>query len=118
MSNNKYPPLGLDSTMPFGKYKGRTIRELMKVDQQYLNWLTENTTVRISYEQVKQENDFDKTLLEHPNPCQLSLNLLKIAIIANSSRIKMFGDPGIDDWDDYKYVKPEKKEVSYYGSTY
>lgn len=114
----KYPPLGLNSTMPFGKYKGVTIRELIKKDQQYLNWLTENTSVEISYEQVKQESDFDKKVLEHPNPCSLPLSLLRIAMTVNSTRITTPGKPSLDDWDDYEYVEPERKEVKGYGNTY
>lgn len=42
----RYKPLRLDDNMPFGKYKGFTIREIIEMDSQYFNWLKNKTDVQ------------------------------------------------------------------------
>lgn len=32
----------LDDIMPFGKYKGKSLREVIEVDSSYINWVIEN----------------------------------------------------------------------------
>ncbi len=41
MSAGKFPPLGMESIMPFGKHKGTKIRVLLYSEIGYLQWLIE-----------------------------------------------------------------------------
>lgn len=38
----KYSPLGLDSIMPFGSHKGKTIKEIADSTPSYLEWCLKN----------------------------------------------------------------------------
>jgi len=37
-----FKPLGLDSKMPFGKFKGSLISEIKEKDPNYFNWIKNN----------------------------------------------------------------------------
>lgn len=41
----KYPKLGIDSVLPFGKYKGREIKEVIRYNPFYINWIVVNCSV-------------------------------------------------------------------------
>lgn len=42
------PELLLESAMPFGKYKGKTVQSIIDDDHEYISWLVENTDVLFS----------------------------------------------------------------------
>jgi len=45
-----FPTHNIDEIIPFGKYKGKSIAEVYKIDRQYLDWLTGNDPYyRIDY---------------------------------------------------------------------
>lgn len=48
-SNSKYPSntYYLDSTLFFGKYKGKTVQQVKKENPGYIRWLQENTQHKI-----------------------------------------------------------------------
>ena len=37
----------MEQLMPFGKYKGKTIAEIRRIDPNYLKWLKSNTSFKI-----------------------------------------------------------------------
>lgn len=111
-----YPPLSLSSKMPFGKYKGDTIRSIIKNNPGYIDWLVNNTSVKINFEEQEQEDELEKYLNKHPNPYGLNLFELRIAVLSAMNTITKRGEPGLNDWDDTQYVKPD--HFSYYGSVY
>lgn len=45
--------LGLDDLLPFGKYKGEQVEDVLMDDREYIVWLAENTQV-----------DFDEEVLQ------------------------------------------------------
>lgn len=111
-----YPPLSLNSKMPFGKHKGLQVKVLLEKYPDYVEWLLANTSVRINFEEQKQKDEFEKYLQKHPNPYGLNPYELRIAVLSTLSIINKQGEPGLDDWDDTKYIKPDHS--SYYGSVY
>lgn len=38
-----YKIISLDAAMPFGKYKGRVLKDILNFDPQYLKWAIEET---------------------------------------------------------------------------
>lgn len=38
--------LGLDDTIPFGRYQGYTVEEILKDMPEYISWLMSNTSLR------------------------------------------------------------------------
>lgn len=42
-----YPVLDWDSTFPFKKYRGYTVKEIFDVDVQYLKWCIDNTSIEL-----------------------------------------------------------------------
>ncbi len=43
----QYPPLGLDSEMPFGKHRGTLIGDLIEKEIGYMKWLIRSTDVEL-----------------------------------------------------------------------
>jgi hypothetical protein len=43
----EYPPLNLESNLPFGKYKGDLLEDVIMEDPGYVEWLIENTDVTL-----------------------------------------------------------------------
>jgi len=111
-----YPPLSLSSKMPFGKYKGDTIRSIIKNNPGYIDWLVNNTSVRINFDEQNQEDELEEYLSAHPNPYGLNSYELRIAVLASLCIVRKQGEPGLDDWDDTQYARPDHS--SYYGSVY
>ncbi len=111
-----YPPLSLNSKMPFGKHKGLLIKVLVERHPDYVDWLLANTDVKITFEEQEQEDELEKYLNKHPNPYGLNLFELRIAVLSAMNTITKRGEPGLNDWDDTQYVKPD--HFSYYGSVY
>lgn len=61
MSN--YKPLNLDSELPFGKYKGIKVSDVLEKDEQYIEWLKKNTSVRFNFSKkskVKRESKSER----------------------------------------------------------
>lgn len=46
----EFPPIELNQPFPFGKHKGKTLKHIIERDISYLDWLMENTDVKISEE--------------------------------------------------------------------
>lgn len=46
--------LGLDDVLPFGKYAGDTVLEIIKDRPQYISWLIQNTSLKF-YPSVHEE---------------------------------------------------------------
>lgn len=42
--NSPNKPIGLNTILTFGKYKGNTIAELLEIDKDYVKWLVTNVT--------------------------------------------------------------------------
>lgn len=42
-NEDTYPPLTMESLMPFGKYEGEQIEDLLVDQPEYLIWLRDNT---------------------------------------------------------------------------
>ena len=40
-----FPPLTPDDAMPFGKYEGEPVWQVIQNDHEYITWLLENTDV-------------------------------------------------------------------------
>lgn len=53
IAKKEYNPLDLDDKMPFGKYRGYTLSDIIEVDPDYLEWCCNNTKVKIT-EDVKE----------------------------------------------------------------
>ena len=50
------PALGTDDVLTFGKYKGKTVREVYSTDIQYLMWLSQNNdSFNLDWESIKKE---------------------------------------------------------------
>lgn len=49
-ADSHYRVLGLRDAMPFGKFKGRTIEDVIDEDIGYVTWLLEDTRVELSTE--------------------------------------------------------------------
>lgn len=113
----KYPPLSLNSKLPFGKYRGRIVRDIIKEDTQYIEWLVNNTSVEINFDEVEQEDELHKYILDHYNPYNLAYSELRLAILSSLNVVKKQGNPTVGDWDDEVYQKPEYKSVRY-GAVY
>jgi len=116
-----YPPLRLDSRMPFGKYKGFTLREIGRNDKSYVIWIHEKTTAKLDFNPYTADYSEEEDLLldylkKHPNPYNLEFDELKKAVMVSLTIVKKKGEPGLDDWDDTQYAKPDFS--SYYGSVY
>lgn len=45
-----YNVLGYDSVMKFGKYKGKTIGDIIETDEKYLIWAVENDIIELDEE--------------------------------------------------------------------
>ena len=43
---------GMDDTLPFGKYKGTEIEEVLEDDPKYLKWMHENTDIEFDEEVI------------------------------------------------------------------
>lgn len=123
----KYPPLTLDCRMPFGKYQGLTLREIGQKSRSYVVWVHEQTSAALSFDPYKvdyhekpklQGDDglLQEYLDKHSNPYNLNPYELKIAVLSTLAIVNKQGEPGLGDWDDTKYVKPDYS--SYYGSVY
>lgn len=97
----QYPPLSLDSRMPFGKYKGMVVRQMMKEDPAYTKWLLENTSVKVCPGEAKQEDELQAFLQAHPNPFRLNPWELKVAVLSRLSQVKKFANPSTNDWDTF-----------------
>jgi hypothetical protein len=55
----------LSDTIPFGKYKGKTLNEISEFDADYITWLIENTeTIKFA---DKEENDVYNLALDQLN---------------------------------------------------
>lgn len=109
----KYPPLSLNSKLPFGKYKGRIVKDVIKQDAQYIEWLVNNTSVEINFDEKEQEDELHRFISNHPNPFDLPYFELKIAILSSLNRIKKLGKPTVNDWDEEVYQKKEYANVVY-----
>ncbi|MBR5030416.1 MAG: hypothetical protein IKX63_04865 [Muribaculaceae bacterium] len=59
-----FPKTKLDDIIPFGKYKGKTFRELGEIDLKYLVWFTKNTTLDFDKDSFK---DFIHKCIEVSN---------------------------------------------------
>lgn len=116
--------LHLDSAMPFGKYKGYTLREIGIKDLSYLYWLYDKSDADLGFDPYTidfsedDKREYDEILLgdyldNHPNPFNLERWELKAAVLSNITRVKKVGNPTVDDWDDEVYQKPEYKNVVY-----
>lgn len=53
VAKKEFDPLDLDDKMPFGKYKGYTLSEVIEVDPSYLEWCCNNLNVKVT-EDVKE----------------------------------------------------------------
>ena len=42
--------IGMDDKLPFGKYKGTEIEEVLSDDPSYLKWMAENTDIKFDDE--------------------------------------------------------------------
>lgn len=52
MEKSKYPAIGLSDKMPFGKYKGTEVEEILQDDSRYLVWLLESTDTNFTQEVI------------------------------------------------------------------
>jgi len=52
-----YPKLVLNSTIPFGKYKGRIVVSVIKSDPGYVDWLLMKTETKFTREVVEKLNE-------------------------------------------------------------
>lgn len=43
-----YKPLSLDDNMPYGKYKGQTLREIISKDKDYMEWIIEQHSLNVT----------------------------------------------------------------------
>ncbi len=50
MPNKGFPVLKPSSKMPFGKYKGAKINDILIDDYKYIKWLNSNTDVKFNEE--------------------------------------------------------------------
>ena len=41
------------TTMPFGKYKGKNIDDIVKIDVGYINWLSSQHDISLKYPSLK-----------------------------------------------------------------
>ena len=63
MKKKKHKPLSPDDPMPFGKYTGTLIWQIMQDDPDYFEWLLEETAFELDdegyeyYKQVMRKND-------------------------------------------------------------
>jgi len=58
---SRYKPLRLGDKMPFGKYKGLTIKEIITKDYNYFKWLENQTNVKFDI-YGKSENEQNSNL--------------------------------------------------------
>lgn len=91
-----YPPLTLVSRLPFGKYVGYTVKEVMSIDEGYIKWWLQNVDIPITMEE---EDELDEYITNHPNPFNLNRSQLTKAIVFTLTRITTKGYPTADDWD-------------------
>lgn len=47
---SKYPPIGLDDPLRFGKHKGKELWEVLDTDASYVTWLIENAETTLDDE--------------------------------------------------------------------
>ena len=47
---SKYPPVGLDDALRFGKHKGKELWEVLEKDLSYVTWLIDEAGVRLDNE--------------------------------------------------------------------
>ena len=45
--SNGYPPLTLESNLPFGKYKDCSLRDIIMENPNYIQWLIDNCNVEL-----------------------------------------------------------------------
>lgn len=109
---SKYPPLKLSSIMPFGKYQGKLVKDIVAINRGYIQWLEDNGIAR--FDLTEEKDELAEYLLNHPNPFNLEPAELYKAVASTLTRVKKKGDPQIGDWDNIKYVPP----VPMYGKAY
>lgn len=72
---SKFKPLSFDSTMPFGKYQGKSLRTLFTEDRGYLYWMsTSNINLAPNiHESLKEGKIVESTLEEELNNIYLAM---------------------------------------------
>lgn len=58
-----YKKAGFTTVMPFGKYKGKTLQEIISIDASYILWLKKNTSFSMNDSVISRaENDRDEAI--------------------------------------------------------
>lgn len=92
-----------DLTINFGKYSGRTLKEILETDEKYFEWLRDNTT----QEQIKQAINLLKPL---PSESEQQNNLKKITEIMEL--VRQTGTDLEDMINAFKEKRPEIKDIT------
>jgi len=48
------PKKSIDEIFTFGKYKGKSIKEVYLLDESYISWCKLNTNVKIDFEEIRE----------------------------------------------------------------
>lgn len=93
--NSGYKELSFNDTMPFGKYKDLTIAEIVRVNQGYLKWLTENTKTKIDSKCLSVDPSTALRFITIPDstPSLPPLSERQYIDLTKWNRISIIGDP-------------------------